>query len=98
MQKIFFVLSLSILTAAGVTRVFTGPYMVYDAGVPIDVGYYGAPVMSDWDGDGKKDLICGQFDLGKIRFYRNIAEDTAPLFNGYVFLRADGVEITLPYG
>ncbi len=98
MQKLIISLLLSLLTASGFARRFTGPYPVYDAGVPIDVGYYGAPVMADWDGDGRKDLICGQFELGKIRFYRNIGEDTAPVFNGYVFLRADGVEITLPYG
>lgn len=77
---------------------FSGPQFILDQGVPIDVGYYSAPLMFDWNGDGKKDLITGQFDYGKIRFYPNIGEDTAPVFSGFSYLRANGVEITLPYG
>jgi hypothetical protein len=74
---------------------FDGPYDVYDGGMKIDVGSYGAPVMTDWNGDGRKDLICGQFDSGKVRFYPNLGPDSAPRFDGFSFLRADGVEITL---
>ncbi len=77
---------------------FSGPSPVYDGGTPIDVGNYGAPVIADWNGDGNKDLICGQFTNGKIRYYENIGTDTAPVFNGFEFLKADGVEIELPYG
>ena len=100
MKKLNLLIWLTLLASlcAGTTLRFSGPYPVYDAGVPIDVGYYAAPVMADWNGDGKKDLICGQFDRGNIRYYRNIGPDTAPLFNGYELLRADGLEIQLPYG
>ncbi len=84
--------------ALGVTPYFMGPQMVNDAGVPIDVGYYGAPTMYDWNGDGKKDLIVGQFDYGKIRLYQNLGPDTAPDFNGFTFFQSGGQDITLPYG
>uniref|UniRef100_A0A7C6EBY6 VCBS repeat-containing protein n=1 Tax=candidate division WOR-3 bacterium TaxID=2052148 RepID=A0A7C6EBY6_UNCW3 len=77
---------------------FIGPTYVLDGGVPIDVGYYGSPFMYDWDGDGKKDLIVGQFTYGYIRFYRNIGTDPEPLFSGYEFLYASGSQITLPSG
>jgi hypothetical protein len=100
MQKVFVIVTVCLLVAAapGITPRFNGPEMINDAGVPIDVGYYGAPVMFDWNNDGAKDLICGQYDLGKIRFYPNLGSDTAPEFNGYSFLTAVGGEITLPYG
>lgn len=75
---------------------FDGPWTIYDGVGKIDVGSYGAPVMADWNCDGAKDLICGQFDSGKVRFYPNLGPDSAPRFDGYSFLRADGVEITLP--
>ncbi|MEO0131240.1 MAG: hypothetical protein ABIK76_06080 [candidate division WOR-3 bacterium] len=94
---VFLLPSLFLLVSALSLR-FSGPEFILDQGVPIDVGYYSAPLMFDWNGDGKKDLITGQFDYGKVRFYQNVGEDTAPVFNGFTFLRADGVEITLPYG
>jgi hypothetical protein len=77
---------------------FRGPFAVrdWDSGILIDVGLVSAPLMYDWDGDGRKDLLCGQFDSGKIRFYPNVGLDTAPEFDGYRFLRADSADITFP--
>lgn len=77
---------------------FAGSVLIEDNGSVIDVGRYGAPVMFDWDLDGKKDMIVGQYTSGKIRFYPNVGEDSAPAFDGYNFMRASGVEITLPWG
>ena len=70
--------------------------LVQSGGVNIDVGYYGSPQMFDWNGDGKKDLVLGQYGSGKIRLYENVGEDSAPVFNGYYFMAAGGAEITLP--
>ncbi len=100
MQKMFVLVAAALLAplALGVTPRFTGPELINDNGTPIDVGYYGAPVMFDWNHDGNKDLVCGQFDQGKIRFYPNLGPDSAPEFNGYSFLVADGGEIVLPSG
>ena len=77
---------------------FRGPFAVWDmnSNAPIDVGLVSAPLMFDWDLDGRKDLLCGQFDSGKIRFYPNVGEDTAPVFSGWRFLRADSADITFP--
>ena len=84
--------------ASGATPYFVGPMPVNDNGTPIDVGYYGAPTVYDWNKDGAKDLLVGQFDYGKIRLYLNQGTDTDPLFNGYTFFQSGGVDITLPYG
>jgi hypothetical protein len=85
------------LASAAIPR-FADPVLVTDNGTPIDVGYYGAPQMFDWNLDGKKDLVVGQFTSGMIRFYPNVGENAAPAFNGFSYLEADGGQITLPSG
>ena len=70
---------------------------LFDGADSLEVGFYSAPVAYDWNGDGKKDLLVGQFQYGLIRFYPNIGTDTQPLFDGYEFLTADGEIITLPF-
>jgi len=100
MQKTSVLIAVALLAplALGATPFFVGPELVKDNGTPIDVGYYGAPTMADWNIDGAKDLVLGQFDSGKIRLYLNQGSDTAPAFNGYTFFQSGGVDITLPYG
>lgn len=78
---------------------FRGPLPVLCAGVPIDVGTYGIPDMADWDGDGRKDLIVGQFDDGSIRCYLNTGSDSSPVFESFFFItQANGSRIKLPFG
>jgi hypothetical protein len=55
--------------------------------------------VTDWDGDGLKDLIIGEFSPnGKVRFYKNIATNTAPEFESYSYIKANGVDIKLTTG
>lgn len=99
MKKIILV-PLLLFSAAAVSQtfVFAAPYNLECAGVTIDVDYYGAPCVVDWDGDGLKDLIMGQFYYGNIRFYQNEGTNADPVFNSYSLLQADGVNITMAYG
>ena len=64
----------------------------------LNAGTYSAPLMTDWDGDGRKDLLVGQFELGRIRFYANIGENYAPVFDGFEYLMDDLVPLSVPYG
>ena len=69
-----------------------------DGTTPIDVGLYSSPIAYDWNGDAKKDVIVGQFDQGRIRYYENVGEDSNPAFSGFTFLQANNAPINLPYG
>jgi len=70
---------------------------LFDGSDTLDVGSYSAPFAYDWNGDGKKDLLVGQFHYGLIRFYSNVGTNDDPVFSGYELLTADDSIISLPY-
>jgi hypothetical protein len=42
------------------------------AAIRVEAPGYAAPCWADVDGDGKKDLLVGQFNRGKIRVFKNL--------------------------
>ena len=54
---------------------------------------YAAPSWADVDGDGKKDLLVGQFRDGKIRVFKNLGD--GKLQRGE-WLKADGQVAEVP--
>jgi hypothetical protein len=54
---------------------------------------WAAPCWADIDGDGKKDLLVGQFHQGKIRVYKNLGR--GQLGTG-AWLKADGIDAEIP--
>jgi len=56
------------------------------------------PCALDWNGDGKKDLVVGLFQGGKVRLYLNQGTDAAPVFRGFSCLQAGAADISLPAG
>jgi hypothetical protein len=68
--------------------------IILSGGVAIDVGYRSSPVAADIDGDGRKDLLVGDFE-GKLYFYRNTGTDAAPVFAAGINLMAKGQVIDL---
>ena len=65
--------------------------------ITVDVGHAN-PCVVDWDGDGLKDLLVGQFGSGKIRFYKNSSTNEAPVFTDFSYLQSDGSDISLSSG
>jgi hypothetical protein len=101
MTKIRTTLLIILITGAfAETPVFEPPVPIQANGVNINVGYGGnaSPFMIDWDGDGKQDLLLGQFDQGRIRFYSNTGTNYNPTFGNFVYLQASGTYISLSYG
>ena len=93
-------LALLAVAALATTPVFDAPVAIEASGVPINVGTGGnaSPFVVDWNGDGKQDLLLGQFNGGKVRFYVNIGANFAPEFNDFQYLQADGSDISLSSG
>ena len=52
------------------------------------------PDLVDFDGDGKLDIVAGNYD-GNFLFFRNEGKTTAPTFASPKKLTADGKPITL---
>jgi hypothetical protein len=68
-------------------------------GKPIDteVGH-STPVIYDWDGDGKRDLLVGQFGDGKMKIFRNLGTNREPRFGPEEWFTAGDKVVTTPTG
>ncbi|MEW6681269.1 MAG: FG-GAP-like repeat-containing protein, partial [bacterium] len=65
--------------------------------ITLDVGENAAPYFIDWDGDGIKDLICGD-GLGYIRFFKgNPATGTTRNFQEGQKIKVSGAEIDVGF-
>ena len=71
--------------------------MAGDEPISVDMGY-AAPCYTDFDGDGIRDLLVGQFDDGKLRIYRNTGTDAQPGFSEFFYFQAAGADATVPVG
>ena|ERR1051325_10942060 len=68
-------------------------------GKPIDTDVgHAAPCFADFDRDGVKDLLIGQFGEGKLRIYKNIGTNDAPRFKDYTWFKAGADLGTVPAG
>jgi len=64
--------------------VFGDSTPVLRGGIPFD-DYRCVPVLIELDGDGKRDLVLGEW-YSSVRFYKNVGTDTNPVFNTFVDL------------
>ena len=73
------------LAASATAQQFEKPFRVQAGGKPIDVDVgHAAPYVVDFDGDGIRDLLVGQFGQGRCRIYKNTGTDKAPQFGEHV--------------
>ena len=64
----------------------------------MDVGH-SAPYVCDWNGDGKPDLLVGQFGQGRLRVYLNTGTREEPKYDGFTWFKVTGGEVgTVPPG
>ena len=72
--------------------------LILDGEKPLTVGYTASPDVVDWNNDGKKDLLVGTLDQGKVFLFLNKGTDSAPRFDGGTPLKADGKDLQVEYG
>ena len=61
------------------------PVRLEAGGKPIDTEIgHAAPLVIDWNGDGKRDLLVGQFGGGLLHVFLNEGTDAAPKLAAYV--------------
>ena len=83
--------SLLLLTAAVRAQELEKPVRLEAGGHPIDTDIgHAHPLFYDFDHDGKRDLLVGQFGEGKLRIFKNIGTDTAPKFGEMSWFMAGG--------
>jgi hypothetical protein len=62
----------------------------------LSVSYRATPFVYDWDGDGLKDLLCGNGD-GNVYFFRNIGTAQSPAYAGSTLIQAGGAALNLGF-
>ena len=76
-SSLFGILAMAAVATSAVSAAeFADPVRVEAGGkaVRTDSPGYAAPCWADFDGDGKKDLLVGQFAGGKINVYKNLGD------------------------
>ncbi|MAB89560.1 MAG: hypothetical protein CMJ90_08900 [Planctomycetes bacterium] len=90
-------LTAALVAQSGLSTELKQPVRIMDGDAPIAVGTgHAAPFLIDLDGDGKRDLVVGQFAGGKARVYTNVGTDAAPRFKGHTWLQAGGGTASVP--
>lgn len=74
---------------------FIGCRPVVDQYGPIDVGWYAAPCLYDWNGDGLLDLLIGTAH-NVILWWKNTGTQQEYIFDYQGFVEADGSRIETP--
>jgi hypothetical protein len=94
-RLLFSVLLLGAGTAFCGAAEFEAPVRLKAGGVPIRVEApgYAAPSLADVDGDGKMDVLVGQFNLGKIQVFKGLGEGK---FARGKWLQAEGKDAEVP--
>lgn len=72
--------------------------LIHDSGGPIDMDLHFVPISVDWNEDGAKDLLVGQYSYGYINLFLNQGSDFNPVFNSLTLLEEGGVPITTSFG
>ena len=65
--------------------------------IDVDTGH-AAPLIYDFDGDGVRDLLVGQFGKGKLRIYRNAGTNESPEYEAHTWFKTGDTFGTVPYG
>jgi hypothetical protein len=88
-----------LLAAAVLAQEFEPPVRLKaaDKYIATEIGH-SAPYVYDFDRDGVRDLLVGQFGDGKLRIYRNAGTNAKPRYEAVRWFQAGGTIATVPAG
>ncbi len=72
-----------------------GRFLLNSSGQAIDAGISAAPLLVDWDGDGRKDLLVGTH-WNRLLYFRNAGGQPVPAFDYQGVVEIDGRPLELP--
>jgi len=89
--------SLLLMSAWARAQEFERPVRLEAGGRAIDTDIgHAHPLLYDFDRDGKRDLLVGQFGGGKLRIHKNIGTNESPKFAEMTWFMAGGEIATVP--
>lgn len=71
---------------------------IQSGGSTLDVGDYAIPVVADWNGDGRNDLLVGYRYADKIALFLNVGSPSVPFLQSAGNLQVAGLDIMVPGG
>lgn len=90
-------LLIPICLASASSNEFEAPFRVESKSGPIDVSYgHAMPLVHDWDGDAKPDLLVGQYAGGRLRIYSNLGEPREPRFESFSWFATEEGRASVP--
>lgn len=93
------VAGLAASASAAVSDELEPPVRIEAAGKPIDTDAgHAAPFVCDFDGDGVRDLLVGQFGDGLLWIYRNEGTNAEPKLAAGVKFKEGAKDGTVPHG
>lgn len=78
---------------------FESPVRIKAGGefVAVEDPGYASPTMADVDGDGRPDLVVGQYNEGHMQFFKNISEDSnSPQFASSQWIKTGDKRAVVP--
>ena len=91
------ILALYINQGSDSEPLFTSPLEIEIEGNAVDVGSFAAPFVTDWNGDGKQDLLVGDGD-GFIHLYLDVSTTGEPQLMPAGLIQVNGQDLQVDEG
>ena len=85
-----------VLTTVAEQAQLRPPVLLLAGSSTLTPGVQAVPCVTDWNGDGRKDLLVGYRYADKVALYLNTGTDATPAFTTFTNLQAGGVDINHP--